>query len=116
MAAVQLRQEVKHGAHQRTMHFYTICYKNWLTLDARPPSKWRSWVSHSTCRRHSRAVGKKKQWGNVRIVVLYSRREPLGGEMPVREIAAIRIISTTAGVVTFSVLLRMVSLSVSGAL
>jgi hypothetical protein len=33
--------------------------------------------------------------------------------MPVRETAAIRIISTTAGVVTFYVLRKMLSLSVS---
>jgi len=55
----------------------------------------------------------EKQWGNARIVVLYSRREPPGGEMPVRETAAIRIISTTAGVVTFWVLRKMLSLPAS---
>ena len=45
--------------------------------------------------------------------MLYSRREPPGGETPVRETAAIRIISTTAGVVTFWVLRKMLSLPAS---
>jgi hypothetical protein len=45
--------------------------------------------------------------------MLYSRREPPGGDMPVGATAAIRIISTAAGVVTFWVLHKMLSLPLS---
>jgi hypothetical protein len=58
------------------------------------------------------AVGKK----NMRecgIGMLYSRREPPGGEIPVSEAAAIRILSTTVGVVTFWVLRKRLSLPAS---
>jgi hypothetical protein len=39
--------------------------------------------------------------------MLYSRREPPGGEMPVRGTAVIRILSTAAGVVMFWGLRKM---------
>jgi hypothetical protein len=52
----------------------------------------------------------EKQRGNARTVALYSLREPPGGEMPVWEEAAIRLISTAIGVVTFCFLLNALSL------
>ena len=48
--------------------------------------------------------------GECKNSMLYSRRKPPGGEIPGRETAAICIISTIAGVVTFCILRKMLSL------
>jgi len=88
--------------------------KSWLILDARPTYEWRSWVFNSF--NPSEALQGRRQekpWRKARTVALYSLREAPGGEMPVRKAAAIRIIFTTIGVLTFCFLLNMSLLETS---
>ena len=82
--------------------------KSWLILDTRPTYEWRSWVLNSF--NPSEALQGRRQekpWRQARTVALYSLREAPGGDMPVRKAAAIGIISTTVGVITFCFLLNM---------